>query len=211
MTMVNKKVDRGHNFCEKQCMARPVQKRTLETRARLLAAAEEIIGEGGFEALRVEEVVLRAGTAKGTFFAHFSDKDALMDIIIGGRIDAFLDELDAQPAPRSIQQMVRALMPLCEFMTCERYVFDLIVRYSGAAAVEEVGPIAATFRRQVEILERWLSKARFRADISDELKAEGVQAFMLQAMAVRFCALHDARSIEERLVPYLKAWLQPSC
>ncbi|MDA0341119.1 MAG: TetR family transcriptional regulator, partial [Proteobacteria bacterium] len=45
-------------------MARAIQKRTLETRARLIAAAEEIIAESGFEALRVEEVVLRAGTAK---------------------------------------------------------------------------------------------------------------------------------------------------
>ncbi len=191
-------------------MGRPVQKRTLETRARLVAAAEEIIGRAGFEALRVEEVVLRAGTAKGTFFAHFSDKDALMDLIIGGRIDAHLDGLEALPPPRSVEKMAKALMPLLEFMTCERYVFDVILRYSGAAAVEEPGHIAASFRRQVEIFGRWLSSARFRDDISDELKAEGVQAFIFQAMAVRFCALHDARSIEETLVPYLKAWLQPA-
>ena len=82
-------------------MARAVQKRTLETRARLQAAAEEIISEAGFEALRIEEVVLRAGTAKGTFFAHFKDKDALMDLIIGARIDAHLEELAAGNPPRT--------------------------------------------------------------------------------------------------------------
>ena len=119
-------------------MARAVQKRTLETRARLIAAAEEVIGEAGFDALRVEEVVLRAGTAKGTFFAHFKDKDALMDLIIGARIDAVLDALAAAPVPQSPEEMAEALMPLCELMTCERYVFDVIMRYSGAQGIEDV-------------------------------------------------------------------------
>ncbi|MEM7425432.1 MAG: TetR/AcrR family transcriptional regulator [Pseudomonadota bacterium] len=176
----------------------------------MIAAAEEIIASSSFEAMRVEEVVLRAGTAKGTFFAHFKDKDALMDLIIGGRIDRYLDALEQQPAPRTAEDLAEALMPLAEFMTCERYVFDVILRYSGAAAVEDIGPIAATFGRLVEIQERWLDDAGFRSDIPTDLQAEGVQAFMLQAMATKFCALHNAQSIKERFVPYLRAWLEPN-
>ena len=190
-------------------MARAVQKRTLETRARLIDAAEQIIAESGFEALRVEEVVLRAGTAKGTFFAHFKDKDALMDRIIGARIDALLDEIEAGPAPKSVPEIVGTLMPLCRFMTCERYVFDVILRYSGAAGIEDIGPIALTFGRQVEVLQAWLKDSGYRPDISIDLRAEGVHAFMMQAMSVNFCALHNATSIEERLTPYLEAWLRP--
>lgn len=198
-------------ICNDVNMARAIQKRTLETRARLIMAAEEIIDQAGYEALRVEEVVLRAGTAKGTFFAHFRDKDALMDLIIGRRIDQILDDLHNQPKPRSVEEIVQYLMPLCKFMTCERYVFDLILRYSGAAAVEEIGPIATTFGRQVEIFENWLTNTDFRHDISAELQAEGIQAFILQAMAVNFCALHNSQSIEDRLGPYLSAWLRPEC
>lgn len=190
-------------------MARATQQRTLETRARLIAAAEQIIMEGGFEALRVEEVVLRAGTAKGTFFAHFKDKDALMDLIIGDRIDGYLDTLAAKPAPRTVKAMVEALVPLCGFMTCERYVFDVILRYSGAAAVEDIGHIAKTFGRQNELFEAWMADAPYRRDIPASLQAEGVQAFMLQAMAVQFCALHEAQSFRERLEAYLMAWLMP--
>ncbi len=190
-------------------MARAIQKRTLETRARLLAACEDIIAQSGFEALRVEDVVLRAGTAKGTFFAHFKDKDALMDQIIGARIDCYLDDLEQSPPPATVEELAAALMPLCEFMTCERYVFDVILRHSGAAAIEDVGPIAATFGRQVDVMARWLSASPFRPDISIELQAEGIQAFMLQAMATNFCALHNAQSIQDRLLPYLEAWLLP--
>ena len=190
-------------------MVKAIQKRTLETRARLVSAAKDIIHQNGYEAMRVEEVVLRAGTAKGTFFAHFTDKDALMDLIIGECIDEYLDELDTQPTPTSPEKLAEQLLPLCEFMTSERYVFDVILRYSGAAAKEEIGAIATTFGRQVEIVEKWLRSKPYRTDIPHELLAEGVHAFMLQAMALKFCALHNATSISDRLGPYLAAWLQP--
>lgn len=190
-------------------MARAVQKRTLATRARLIAAAEEVIAEAGFEALRVEEAVLRAGVAKGTFFAHFKDKDALMDLVIGARIDALLDDLAAAPPPRTVAAMAGMLMPLASFMTCEPYVFNVILRYSGAASIEQIGAIAATFGRQIQILDSWLAGSPFRKDIPPEIQAEGVQAFLVQAMALQFCALHDATSIRDRLLPYLDAWLNP--
>jgi len=191
-------------------MPRAIQKRTLATRARLVQAAEEIVGEAGFEALRVEQVVQRAGTAKGTFFAHFKDKDALMERIVGARLDAHLDAQDAAAPPRTVDDLAAALLPVCAFMTCERYVFDLILRHSGAAGVAEVGPIAAAFGRQIEILTRWLTDMPFRKDIPADLRAEGVHAFMLQAMATQFCALHNARSFRQRLMPYLRAWLAPA-
>ena len=190
-------------------MARSVQKRTLVTRAKLVEAAEDIIKESGYGALRVEEVVLRAGTAKGTFFAHFKDKDALMDLMIGTEIAAYLDAMEQAPAPNTVEDLTDALMPLCTFMTCERYVFDVILRYSGAAAVEEIGPIAQTFGRQLEVFQIWLEEAAFRTDIPFDLQAEGIQAFMAQAMATHFCALHNTQTIYERLLPYLRAWLTP--
>ena len=190
-------------------MARAQQKRTLETRTRLIAASEEIIEKRGFEELRVEEVVLLAGTAKGTFFAHFKDKDALMDLMIGGKIDQYLDKLDAGAAPTTVPEMIRALMPLIEFMTSERYVFDLILRYSGAAAVEEIGPIAMTFDRQVKVLMQWLSDGPFRKDVPDLILAEGIQAFAVQSMALNFCAINREEPMETRLGTYLDAWLRP--
>ena len=209
MTTVNKKLDLGQFFLQNPFMNKPVQKRTLETRARLIDAAEAVIAENGFEAMRVEEVVLRAGTAKGTFFAHFRDKDALMDRIIGERLHAFINGQEAAPVPDSVDELIDTLIPICAFMTSERYVFDVILRHSGAAALDDIGTIAETFGRQVELLQRWMTQAPFRKDISAELQAEGIHAFMIQAMATNFCALHNSQSFRDRLGPYLKAWLTP--
>ncbi len=190
-------------------MTKTVQKRTLETRSRLIGAANDLMSQGGFEALRVEEVVLRAGVAKGTFFAHFKDKDALMDLLIGERIDGFLDQIEAQPTPQNVAQMAETLMPLLEFMACERYVFDVILRRSGAAAVEEIGAIAMTFGRQAEVVSAWPSGGSFRKDLSPELMADGIQAFLVQAIALEFCALHSGQGLGDRFKSYLQAWLVP--
>ncbi len=193
-----------------QAMVKAVQQRTLKTRAKLLDAAQAVISESGYEAMRVEEVVLRAGVAKGTFFAHFKDKDALMDQLIGAEIDRYLDGIEALPAPKTISEMSEAMMPLITFMTCERYVFDVILRHSGAAANADIGPIAMTFGRHAEVVTKWLWDQPFRKDIPAELQAEGVQAFMVQAISLMFCSLHNSIAPHERLETYLTAWLMPA-
>ena len=104
LTMVNKYETESHGQTR--------TKRTLKTRARLVAAASEVIEDVGFEALRVEQVVKKAGVAKGTFFAHFRDKDALMDRLIGARLDAHLDRIDALPTPDNVDALVAAMLPM---------------------------------------------------------------------------------------------------
>jgi AcrR family transcriptional regulator len=190
-------------------MKKAVQQRTLETRSRLTSVADELAAEKGFEALRIEEVVQRAGVAKGTFFAHFKDKDELMDLLIGERIDSLLDGMATGPAPRNADQLARRLMPLVELMSSERYVFEVILRRSGAMAVEEIGPIASTFGRLGELVGQWLAQGTFRKDVPLEILVEGVEAFLVQTLALNFCALHKDKSMKARLQPYLRAWLAP--
>lgn len=191
-------------------MKKAVQQRTLETRSRLTSVAGELVAEKGFEALRIEEVVQRAGVAKGTFFAHFKDKDELMDLLIGQRIETLLDRMAAEPAPRDADQLAQRLMPLVELMSSERYVFDLIMRRSGALAVEEIGPIALSFGRLGELVGQWLAQGAFRQDVPIEILVEGVEAFLMQTLALNFCALHKDKTMKARLQPYLRAWLTPA-
>jgi len=194
-------------------MNKPVQQRTLKTRAKLVDAARAIIDEVGFDGLRTEEVVKRAGVAKGTFFAHFPDKDALLDLLIGEALQSSLKDMAGQPAPGSVGEVAQRLSPMIALMTQSRTVFDVIFRHSGAAAIDTIGPIAESFGQQIEVFSSWFDPGldhQFRHDISPELLAEGIQAFALQAMALKFCALHESVSVEERLVPYLNAWLLPA-
>jgi AcrR family transcriptional regulator len=46
-----------------------------EVRQRLLAAADSLIHELGFQSLRIEQIVERAGLSIGTFYLYFESKD----------------------------------------------------------------------------------------------------------------------------------------
>ncbi len=189
---------------------RAPQKRRIETRNKLIAAATKIIARDGYGGLRVEDVVSQAKVAKGTFFSHFEDKDRLMALLAGQEMEHILSTIAEGPPPQTITGIARALSPLMEFMAQDRAVFDLILRYSGALQIETTELISVNFGHQVELLIRWITPLQgtvIRADTSAELLAEGVQAFMIQAMALKFCVLHNANSIEDRLEPYLHPWL----
>jgi AcrR family transcriptional regulator len=189
----------------------PVQKRALRTRSKLLGEARKIIAEKGDDGLRIEEVVARAGVAKGTFFSHFRDKDALFERIIGEDIDGYLDEMEGLPPPGNVADVVRVVLPMFSYMAASRIRFDIIFRYSGAAANAEIGPIAMTFVRRDEIMRKWLAAGPFRKDVDDAVLADGIDAFAFQAIALNFCTFNGRiKSLEVRLTEYLRAWLTPS-
>jgi len=54
---------------------KPKTKRGVERRARILAAAEKVIGQHGFAAASIADITRAADTASGTFYIYFSGKD----------------------------------------------------------------------------------------------------------------------------------------
>jgi AcrR family transcriptional regulator len=53
-------------------------RRVQRTRAALRQALMELIGEKGYKALTVDEIVQRANLARATFYLHYRDKDDLL-------------------------------------------------------------------------------------------------------------------------------------
>jgi AcrR family transcriptional regulator len=58
---------------------RPLSKRGLDTRRRLLDAAERVFGELGYHEASVVKVADAAGVATGTFYLYFDSKKAVFD------------------------------------------------------------------------------------------------------------------------------------
>ena len=59
------------------------ERRKLEVRARILAAARELFAKHGFEATTVDEIARAADVAPATFFNHFQSKQALLSLMAG--------------------------------------------------------------------------------------------------------------------------------
>jgi AcrR family transcriptional regulator len=61
---------------------RPLSKRGLDTRRRLLDAAEAVFGELGYHDASVVRVAQTAGVAAGTFYLYFDSKKAIFDELV---------------------------------------------------------------------------------------------------------------------------------
>ena len=59
----------------------PKQARSRATLDRLLDAAEVLLGEKAWEDVGVADIVRRAGSSVGAFYARFRDKDALLNTL----------------------------------------------------------------------------------------------------------------------------------
>jgi AcrR family transcriptional regulator len=133
----------------------------VHNRERVLAAAEQIFGEQGLEA-SVDELADAAGVGVGTLYRHFSNKQALVDEIIGPRrqeLVALANCADAQPPGLGFEWLlvevgrVQAQQP-----TCIGQLWDH--SDAGRAALEE-------FRRHLgELLAEAQAAGRIRTDIT---------------------------------------------
>jgi AcrR family transcriptional regulator len=60
-----------------------------QRRAQILGVAKEIFAEKGYHDARIDDIVVRAGVARGTFYLYFADKRS----IFAHLVDAFLQRL----------------------------------------------------------------------------------------------------------------------
>ena len=83
------------------------RERRERTRQLLLSAAKRIFSEAPIDSLNVDDVVQSAGVAKGTFYYHFRDFDALIGAI-GEELAAEFDAL-LQPQRSALQTPIERL------------------------------------------------------------------------------------------------------
>jgi AcrR family transcriptional regulator len=103
----------------------PQQARSQETLDRLLDAAEQLVGEKGFGDATIAELVRRAGSSVGAFYARFRDKDGLLYALYERYLEQAIATTDAALDPRrwdgaSIPEIVHAVVPFLVSVYRER-------------------------------------------------------------------------------------------
>jgi AcrR family transcriptional regulator len=78
----------------------PQQARSQETLDRILAAAAALVAAKGYEDTPVSEIVARAGSSVGAFYARFPDKHALLHALSNRFVEEGMATADATLDPR---------------------------------------------------------------------------------------------------------------
>ena len=95
----------------------PVQARSRRTLAHILDASITLLGERGWDGLTVQDIVSRAGTSVGSFYARFSGKDDLLAYVEASVWTRGRERWDEQISGRigqaaSLEDRVRAVVQL---------------------------------------------------------------------------------------------------
>lgn len=83
-----------------ESVARPKQARSAETLVRILDAAEELIAEKGLADSSIPEIVRRAHSSVGGFYARFKDKNELLRALEERFFLEMVEKLDTLAEPR---------------------------------------------------------------------------------------------------------------
>jgi AcrR family transcriptional regulator len=105
--------------------AAPLQKRSLEKRARLKTAGLALFGEKGYENTSVGRISRRAKLAVGTFYQHFRSKRQLLLALMDELLEK-LNQLNFQPRPQAATDLRAGIRELLS----GAFAHDL--RYLGA-------------------------------------------------------------------------------
>lgn len=86
----------------------------VDTKTRILDAAERLFGEGGFDATSLRDITAKAQVNLAAVNYHFQSKDSLIDALIERRIQPInrrrLEMLEAAGRSPSVEQIVEAFL-----------------------------------------------------------------------------------------------------
>lgn len=141
-------------------------RRRLRTRAALIEAARAVFGTKGVQATTIQDITDAADVAKGSFYNHFNDADAILRAVVeetladlGAGLESLTEGLREDPA-RVIAVSLRHTVGIC---TEDPTIGWFILRAGDLIGVTDVA-IGLHGRRDLEL---GIKSGRFRCDDLD--------------------------------------------
>ncbi|HHX83923.1 MAG TPA: helix-turn-helix transcriptional regulator [Actinomycetales bacterium] len=145
-------------------------------REELLALAAGLFAERGLRATTVRDIADAAGILSGSLYHHFSSKEAIVDEILRGFLDALFGEyqriVDAGLGPReTLEGMVRASFEAIHLHRDEVAIYqDEIKHLRGNPRFDYLGRRNTEFRAMwTDVLRRGMESGEFRSDLDPKL------------------------------------------
>jgi TetR/AcrR family transcriptional regulator, cholesterol catabolism regulator len=185
--------------------------RSDATKKKLFDAAMELIGERGFTDASVDEIVERAGVAKGTVYYHFTGKAELVEALIADRFaplaEAFRAAAAAHPDdPRAaIEAIVRAELEFLsenssfsKLLLTEMWREDRVWRETLVLARKSLFAVIS------DVIRQGVASGEFRDDVEPEFGASALFG-MTATVALDWLAFEPDKPLETVLAQITKA------
>ncbi len=113
---------------------------STDTKARILAQAEQLFAEKDFTGTGIGEIAKRAGIAKSVIYHHFRSKDEILKTLIDGFIDEAV-ELNRQlpeklgisindPLSASVDSVEGCMREMIDFLASRKWILKIVLLQS---------------------------------------------------------------------------------
>lgn len=116
--------------------SRGADRRVQKTRSLLHGALASLIHEKSYDALVVKEILARADVGRSTFYAHFRDKDDLLDTAIRDVLRAS-DRSPPTGSTALAERVIRFSLPMLEHIERHRNASEPLADVGAQAAVHD--------------------------------------------------------------------------
>ena len=90
-----------------------LQAHAPDTRERILTAAQRLFRKRGYHATGLSDILEAANAPKGSLYHHFPDGKEAIGVCVVEKISTGLLNLLAQSRARSIEAVIRQVVPRC--------------------------------------------------------------------------------------------------
>jgi TetR/AcrR family transcriptional repressor of nem operon len=188
--------------------AEPV-KEGADTRERILASAEQVVGAKGFNGCGLNEILTRAGVPKGSFYHYFASKEALGVALIERARDEHVELMrpmltDRERSPR---ERLRAVFEMgyeeCKEngTTCECLIPKLALETSQLSDPVHAA-VQNAYRQWTSMLANVLREGQAAGEIAASQDAEhlaSVLVMLWEGATIRMQIERSLRPLEDML------------
>ena len=172
-----------------------------ERRQRILDAAVALAAEGGYDAVQMREVSLRAEVALGTLYRYFPSKEHLLVSALADQVAALRARLHEKP-PRGeddAERVMDVIRRSTRALQRQPRVISAMLKSlisSGAGVGEAVGPIGA---QMTDIVVSAMRHDDPETVPHDRAVAEVIQQVWLASLLFWVAGRAPARQVEEKV------------
>lgn len=163
------------------------QTKGSRTKKHIFQCALELFRTKGYENVSVDEIVKKAGTAKGTFYVHFPSKvDIITEMLC--EYDHYYDKVRYELSDNlSIEEKIDEIIKAACHFTEHIIGVDLLkILYSQQLCSKEQTPTLLNNRSLHRMLLDFLEEEKLNGELETSLDTEYVARLMVQAIRGSF-------------------------
>lgn len=156
-------------------------RKSARTRARILAAASEIIAERGTVEFQMAEVASRCNMSKGSLYYYFRDRDDIVEEIFSSDIDAFVARLEKtmDEAPSSSDALAAACMEFARSVHDGESVVAAVASDLVRGGSDLVPGMGERFGKITALVEQQVRRAQSEGAVRDGIDPAFVSSMLV--------------------------------